>query len=959
MVTPAMQEQPSVIYGPNGERAEWNGREYVVASPAAPAAGGYQLQPMVTPAEQRQREERQYDRERDVVRDQLTASREERAIEAARRSADTAERAAAKLTEDQGKAGGYATLMADAERSYQEALRQGFNPTALQNGFANFVEELPLVGGAAAFIRDDPADRARQAELQWTEANLKAMSGAASPDAEVVRNNITFFARPGQNMDAIGDRLEQARQVAFEASRRRGGSDLAGLQYPDGGDGQLRIRDLNPDETPEALAASGRIRGSDGVWRYPRDEQGNPIFPEGDGGGQPPAGPSGGAPTAGGDNGGLQRGVGGDGYSTALAQERANSDLIRPAAGVDMGLQFTAPFNDEMAYAEGFLRQGVGNIGRRLTGRGIEVSADDRGRASQDVMRQDQSRFAREHPGQNLAANVAGAAAFGPGAGAPGLVGRMAQGAGVGGTYGFAGADGSVTERLPSTALGLGLGAVAVPAVERLVAPVAGAIARPVINAVGSAWRGGARAAGGVGNALGVPGSQRLIDENALNPLASGMDRFADRMGPGRVNALNPNLATARANGLDDPTLVSVLDDGSIGRMRALGTRDTPGRDAALASAERRARRLPSRTARIAREEISADNRPALEIIDAQSDVRRANASAIDGFGNDAVPLGDDAVLALRSDFVRPHLRAAAARAQGATDPAEREASARLSRIADTVLDDPAGARLTVREAQDISKALNDAATVAYRAGSPDGPVLANLARTIRQTARDNSTGYASWLRQYGDDSDLIEAATTGRNFVSVSRDPANARGTEAFVRRAQESGPAELDIQRAASREAVEAAASNPSGAQTVLGGFASDVDQARRATAIGVDAERLQTRAAAELNDVTRHQRASPRVGSESSVNLQDAGDTAGVVMQAAANPLRAGASWVINRVASRGFSNAEAEAIVTAANNPAQTEQLIGMLAERMTRREARSLARAIRYQLTTNPPSAPQN
>lgn len=779
-------------------------------------------------------------------------------------------------------------------------------------------------------------------ELPFPEVGIYGVEGQEGRPAPLPEASPTVNAVANSVFDSP-EIVERDGKVFYAVGLEPGQGAPANLQTRYGADGEISADDM--------LAAGYVPDQETGKWLYPADN--GPLPPDG------PAGPQGG-----GGGGGIAdlilggNGQGTEGYRQAKALERQNADLIAPVAGVRMDNQFFAPVQDELAYAAGYLNQGVGNIGRRLTGRDIEISAAERGRASRDVMREDQDRFAREHPGQNITAQVLGGLSFGPGAGARTMAGRMAQGAGIGGAYAFADADGSVAERAPAAAGGAAIGAVAVPAIERVAAPALNALARPVVETAQAAGRFGGRQAGRVGNALGVPGSQQLIDASAVNPLQSGINRFAERMGPQRVNALAPALAERRGAGIDQATLIDALDDGSIGRMRALATRDTPARERMVTTAESRRRNLPSRAARIASEEISQDTRPALQAIDELGQTRRANASAIDTFGNDTVPVTPDVVQALRSDFVRPFLRQAATRAQGATDPLERDAAARLTRLADTAIDNPAGVQLTVRESQDVSKALNDAASAAYRAGSPDGPVLANLARTIRDTARDNSQGYANWLRQYGDDSSLMEAATTGRNFVSVSRDPVNARGTEAFVQRAGEAGPAELGIQRAAAREAVETAASNPSGARTTLEGFASDAGQYRRAQAIGANADRLQTRASAELDSVTRHQRASPRIGSESSGNLQDAADTAGVVIQAATNPIKAGASWAINRLASRGFSNSEAEAIVTAATDPAQTDALVGMLAQRMTRREARNLARAIRYQITTNPPSGRQ-
>lgn len=140
-----------------------------------------------------------------------------------------------KATEDQAKANTYARLMRNAEGSYDQAVKQGYNPGGLRNSTASFFEGLPLGGldGVGALIRDDVSDRARQAELQWSDAQLKAVSGAASPEAEVKRNVRTFFPRPGENMQDINDQKELARRVAFESAQMRAGPFSASIgDYP-------------------------------------------------------------------------------------------------------------------------------------------------------------------------------------------------------------------------------------------------------------------------------------------------------------------------------------------------------------------------------------------------------------------------------------------------------------------------------------------------------------------------------------------------------------------------------------------------------------------------------------------------------------------------------------------------------------------------------------------------------
>lgn len=858
----------------------------------------------------------------------------------------------------------------ESQRILEGMDAEGYDPSSLRNIGASALEAVPFDGGFAARVAGGGDYNAyNQAAKTFEAAILPIMSGAAVTPTEAQRMIRAALPQPGDTPEVLAQKARQRRQMINAVASGIGEAPPYDMDAPDApeaaGGGPLSISDgpagggIRPGQgVPPDIAArfgqDGRVSTEEMLaagWT-PDYESGQWLPPGGSAGGgsPPPVGPQGGpAPQGGAPQS--------QGYQTALEQERANADRVSKAGGgYDMTSALTGEFNDELAYGAGFVRQGLGNIGRRLAGRDIEVSAAERGRAARDVMSQDRQEFARERPVQNALGNVLGGAAFGPTGAARSMVGRMAQGGGIGATYGFAGAEGGVMDRLPEAAGGAAIGAVAVPVVERAVAPAVNALARPVVEGAQSAGRFLGRQAGGAGNALGIPGSQRVVAANQPNPLASGLNRFADRMGPERVNALSPSLATARNNGLNEADLIDILDDGSIGRMRALGTRDTPGRDVAVQAAERRRRNLPSRVSRIASEEISQDSRPALQAIEELGQTRRANASAIDTFANDTVPIDPNLTGAMQSDLVRATLRDAARRAQSAVDPMERQAAERLTAIAEGRA---SMTGLSVREAQDISRALDQSATAAFRTGSPDGPVLRDLSKAIRQSARDNSPGYDAWLKQYGDDSDLIEAAATGRNFVSVSRDPANARGTEAFVSRGQGASPPEQAVMRTAAREAVEAAASNPSGARTVLEGFANDTGQARRAAAIGADPRRLQERAGAELDSVTRHQRASPRIGSETATNQHDGLEAAGSVIGAVGDVFtgqfgRAGAR-VVNMVKGRGFSNQEAEAIVMAANDPAQTDQLVSMLAQRMSRRDAHSLARAIRYQVTTSLPT----
>jgi hypothetical protein len=494
-------------------------------------------------------------------------------------------------------------------------------------------------------------------------------------------------------------------------------------------------------------------------------------------------------------------------------------------------------------------------------------------------------------------------------------------GAAAGGAYGFGASEGDIVERGGNALEGAAIGGVLGPVVEP--------IARPVIGAVR-----------GIGDA-----ARRVVRPNALEGAAG---TYASRFNP------DTNALAARADELErlgtQPAFSDLVDDARLGTFRAINTRDTPAREAGTRLAETRRRNLPSRVRQIAGEEISGETRPTLEVIDELSATRRANAQeGMADFGGQQVTLNENAVQAVRSDMARNAIRDAAIRAQASLDPVERASAARLNQLADMALDNPAATAMTVREAQDVSAALNAAADGAYRSATPaNGPVLSDLARAIRSSARQSSEGYDNWLRQYADDSQLLEAATTGRNFVQAAPDPISERGTDAFVRNAAGATPPELAVQRAAARQAMEAAGAGPTGARSVLEGFASNQDQARRAAAIGADPARLQARADAELRMLQNAQNVSPRVGSQTGTNVADqAAEVAGTARDVMTGNMPGVVSRVGRRLMSRGFNDQQAEAIGLAALDPARTREVIDLLATRMNRQEARSLLRAIRF------------
>lgn len=967
MVTPAMQQQPpTVIYGPNGERAEWNGREYIEVRQAAPQAGPQMggipgLIQMETPAQRAQAEERVYDRQRDAVRDERLDRTESRAVEANARAAAAAERQSEALTEGQSKAVLFGRMMRGAEGDYQQARQNGYDPTNFRNAAANVLDGIPWDGGMIpAWVRDDASDAGYQAERRWVEANLRQLTGAAAPDTEVTRVQGINFDRAN---DSLADQRYRTRQDAYGATRASLGHarDLLPAEYPSA-EG-IRPPTVNDGRTvqqaDDALAVAPGEYAADYVARFDRDGDNRASveemeaagwsfdhgagkwFPPGGGAGSPPAGPQGGPPPQGSQGGAPQS----EGYQTALEQERAASDVMSKAGvNYDITNALTGPLNDEISYGAGYLAQGLSNIGRRLTGRDIEVSAAERGRAASDVMTEDRDQFAREHPVQNALGNVLGGAAFGPGGAARSMLGRMAQGSGVGATYGFAGAEGSVADRLPETAVGAGIGAVAVPVVEKAIAPAVNALARPVVQGAQSAGRFMGRQAGNVGNALGVPGSQRLVAANQPNPLASGMDMFA-RRSPQQPAEMGRNALAMRDQEIA-PTFVDVINDGGRGTLRALATRQTPARQAAREFADGRAAGLQDRVSTQARRTISDDPRAPAEI---RTEVAaRRTQEADQAFGavrGDVIAPEREVIEALRAPALKPAIEEAAT---AALNRGDSETANMLRQLSDGALDNPNGVQITVGMADRLARSLNGRAETFQRSGNNDAASsYFALAERLRGSARQQVPGYDSALNAYAADSRLLSATELGEQFMSMEADQ--------FAAAVAKLSPDEQQIARAAARRAVERQAGTQGGAPGVAQRLSNGREQGARTQALTGDAAPVQQAMGAELQALRNAQGISPAQGSPTSMNAQDAMNAAGAVRDVATLNAPGLATRAITAIRSRGFSNQEAEAIVTAAIDPAQTDQLVSMLAERMTRREARNLARAIRYQLTTSLPT----
>lgn len=180
-----------------------------------------------------------------------------------------------------------------------------------------------------------------------------------------------------------------------------------------------------------------------------------------------------------------------DGRAIALQQERDRLERYRQL-GIDgydspsFTDQFTAPINDEIAWASGYGMQGAENLARNLTGRPVEVSALDRARAMRQISNEGQDQFVEDYPVQAFTGGVIGGAAMAPARGAaiPGLIGRLGTEAGLGAAYGAAEGD-SLADRLSGAGFGAGVG-LALGGAAEFAAPYIGRLVNRVRGRGGS-----------------------------------------------------------------------------------------------------------------------------------------------------------------------------------------------------------------------------------------------------------------------------------------------------------------------------------------------------------------------------------------------------------------------------------------------------------------------------------------
>lgn len=498
-----------------------------------------------------------------------------------------------------------------------------------------------------------------------------------------------------------------------------------------------------------------------------------------------------------------------------------------------------------------------------------------------------------------------------------------------------------------------GLKAAPVGAVVGAALPVGFAIGRGADGLIGSPVQKTANAIGRVvgagGERLGIRSASGLRERNTPNALNAAVEQFGARMGPRRVSALQENVNQQRLMGFT-PTLADAVDDAGQGQLRALSSLDTSARPNAVRFGRERRAAAQQDVSNIARRFVSDDPRTATRVASDLEDAQRAASGPAYEAARASPPITVTADVgeALFSGEGPATIRAAGRAYKSSVKPEERALALELEGLAQAADEGmPAGeVQLSVGAADLLSRYL-------AKAGGNDANlsrIYQGLGREIRNQARAQAPAYDAALSGYAERAQLDDAADFGRRFL-------NRRGSQDFADQASAMLPAQRDVARVAARDAIEDAGSTTGGAATLLDDLSIGRGTGQRADALVNDPEAMRATAEAARMRLQTGRNVDPRMGSNTNLNRQDSDNVDGAIefltdgARIVASPIRGTIDVVARRFQNRGFSRTEAEELVNAAIDPNRTDELVRMLSQRMSRREARTLARAVQRQVSS--------
>jgi type II secretory pathway pseudopilin PulG len=140
-------------------------------------------------------------------------------------------------TEIQAKAGTFHSQMVSASNELGTLAREGFDPSKVRAQV-----ETSVAGGITNPVAGEKAQRARQAQEQWSEAFLRVKTGAAATQGEVDRNIRTFFPQIGDTPEVIAQKARMRKQAEADVASMAGPAQQSTTTQPSSADLQELAR---------------------------------------------------------------------------------------------------------------------------------------------------------------------------------------------------------------------------------------------------------------------------------------------------------------------------------------------------------------------------------------------------------------------------------------------------------------------------------------------------------------------------------------------------------------------------------------------------------------------------------------------------------------------------------------------------------------------------------------------
>lgn len=596
--------------------------------------------------------------------------------------------------------------------------------------------------------------------------------------------------------------------------------------------------------------------------------------------------------------------------SADIARERAASRDNSPNWLNAIGQGSSLGWLDEIDAARAGLETKVENLARGVMGKPQQVSSREVEDAVLDRARGRANEFRETNPVTSFGLELAGGLPTGVGIfsrlgarpGATG-VGNVLRNSGVAAGEGaIAGAgysEGSAQDRLPSAALGAGLG-VAGDTVLR-----------------------------GVGGAAGL--TRKLFG-------GASPSRAPTPMLLQRVTGMNPQASLTEWDNLvnagTQPVLADVVGDTGQGVLRAAAMKKTPARQQV---ADFSAGRIGDAPAAISRQirRLEPDTR---RLSDIEEEIRTVRGNefrgAMDAVGAQQAQISPSSAQVLGMPEARRAIQDAQYAAQNTIGGEAQQAA--INELLSSI-NSQSGGSGEVRAIQDITAQLQARAQAAAQRGDMNlAQNINELVRSVRDDVRGQVPEYDQALTGFANASRNLEAAQLGGGV-------ATGTGSDDFVRQASQLTPDQLAYARPVGARALETAADTTGKAQALIRNIQTAPNQRERIAALYGDAglRQLSEGVGAVGRQLETARNISPRAGSQTAVNMADManiGETAGGIAQGAQAAARLArgdflglAVQASDWLKSRGINDADAQRLIELALDPVNGRQVLEELSQ----------------------------